>query len=532
MDQMSTVVKSKSSNNGIPLKPKKNKKTISDGDFAPNSVKKRGVYVDRKLFKSPLYTQEASDFKTNRRPPPRPRPGQKKFLASVLRILSKSTTGTQYPDREDQADVRHSKRRARSRLRLETDIRNEKPNKRGKYKSRILKKNLNNDDDRFIVLQSTKQIAQTPSNYSEANAFSLQEEKTKIRSIRDILVNNTYSGLANDIASDLLEDVPAKDQKIRIKDEPDTIASDIKKEGEKKIYNLFVDLLESTFNAYNLKDGTLSESNVALEINESIANKLTINNKLESNDLTTNAVKNTSITTMKHFDNPLMNIRLSNHKPYKRINPRVSVKSWDCTKTVNTPELHSFPSKRRSIRSNRKKKLLNVFKEELQLKRTCVEPINLFQALKVMAKNKQKKNVYEQRDAKRLKNISAESNSDRRECVFKRRKIISMKPKKTSQIINRDVIGQKYSEYNAKFKKRERNSAILSQHSIKVYGYNYEDVVERKKVQHARSHERWPQNLNKSRELTATLSPFIMQSNLDYYTLLQFPDRSSCDFTY
>ncbi|XP_046976207.1 uncharacterized protein LOC124542288 [Vanessa cardui] len=522
---MDKVVKSKSSNNGIPLKPKKNKKSISDGDFAPNLVKKQGVYMDRKLFKSPLYTQEAHDFENSRRPPPRPRPGRKKFLASVLRILSKSTTGTQYPDLEDKTNT-HKKTRVRSRH--EIDTRNEKPNKRAKYKSRILNKNINNDDDQFIILQSTKQIAQTPSNYSEANALSLHEDKTKIRSIRDILLNNTYSGLAESIARDLLDDKPArKDKKIRIKDEPTTIASELKKEGEKKIYNLFVDLLESTFNTYNLKDESPCESKVALEINESIANKLTIKSKLESNEVTTNAAKNSPVTTRKSIDNPI-SIRLSSPKPHKRVVPRVTVKSCDYT-TANAPESRSFPSKRRSIRNKRKKKLISVFKEELQLKPTFEEPNNLFQALKVMAKNKQKNNVYEK--AKRFRNTSVDD-IDQRECVFKRRKIISIKPKKISKIVNRDVIGQRYSEYNTRVKKRERNSVIPSQHSIKVYGYNYEDVVERKSVQYPKSHEKLPQNDTKNRGLSLTSSPFTMESNLDFYTLLKFPDRSSCDFTY
>ncbi|XP_050359939.1 transcriptional regulator ATRX homolog [Nymphalis io] len=523
MEQLSTIVKSKS-NNGISLKPKKNKKSISDGDFTPNLVKKRGVYVDRKVFKSPLYTQEANDYETNRRPPPRPKPGQKRFLASILRILSKSTSGTQYPDTQDQKDIKNSKGRTRSGLRHETDPRTEKPNKQGKYKSRILNKNINNDDDQFIILQSTKEIAQTPSNYSEA--FSIKEEKTKVHPIRDILLNN---GVTKSIARDLLEEGPVKkEKKIRIKDEPETIASQIAKEGEKKIYNLFVDLLESTFNSYNLKDQTLSESNTALEINESVAKKLTITNKLESNDQTKNSVKKTPMKTTEHekqhFEEPI-NVRFSNHKPLKRINPRVSVKSCEYTWNTKIPDTHSFPSKKRSIRNNRKRNLINIFKDELQ-KPTFEEPSNLFQALKVMAKNKHKKYVYEKK-----KHIRADDNLDRHECVLKRRMIISMKPKKTPKIIDRDIIGQKYSEYNSRFKKRERDTITPSEHSIKVYGFNYEEIEDRKNIPHVKSNEKLKKE-NKTRTVASTFSPFIMQSNLDYYTLLQFPDRSSCDFIY
>ncbi|CAH2083673.1 unnamed protein product [Euphydryas editha] len=511
-----TVVKSKSSNNGIPLKAaKKNKKSLSNVDVTPNLMKKRGI-SDRRIFKSPLLAQEAN---LRRKPPPKPRPGQKKFLTSVLSILSKSTTGTQYPDVQEQTDTKYSKR-TRTKYRHEADIKHENPNKQGKYKSRILNRKTN-INDHFIVLQSTKEIVQTPSNYSEANVVNdVQNDRPIKVSIRDI-INNNLSREITDVAKDGLEEKLKKEKKIRIKDEPETLASKLAEESDNKLYNLFVDILENTFNVYNLKEDRLSNSNTALEINESVAKKLTVNNKA-SNELACGTRKEITEEQKNIFDKPI-DIKLSEHKTLKRIKPRVSINSFVQAKKIDIPETFSYHGKRKYIKNKRKNVLLSIFKEELKLKPTLEEPLTLYQALKIMAKSKKIKH-----DKRVTSGVF-----DKSECLLKRRKIINMKTKKDTKV-DRDKIIQKYSDYNSKFKKREKPLLIPSHHSLEVYEYNYEEPEIPKSIQYINNKNNYQENENKNRKdtLSKSPSPFVMHSNYDYYTLLKFPDRSTYDFIY
>lgn len=456
-----------------------------------------------------------SERNLRQKPPPRPRPGQKKFLTSVLSILSKSTTGTQYPDVEER---RYTKNGTRTRYNHEADIKADNTYKQSKYKSRVLNRKTNNINDQFIVLQSRKEIAQTPSNYSEAN--DTQNEKPMKLSIRDILGNHLIAEVI-DAKSDLLDETVKKENKIRIKDTPETLASKMVEEGDKKLYNLFVDILESTFNVNDLKGDKLSDSNTALEINESIARKLRIDNKTSIESACINR-KERKEEQEEVFEKPI-DICMAEHKTLKRVRPRISVKSFIHPKKTDAPETHSYQVKRKYFKNKRKNVLLNIFKEELKLKPNLEEPLTLYQALKVMVKNK--KII---RD--KTKQLRTSGGFKKSECLLKRRKIINMKMKKDSKV-DREKITKKYSDYSTKFRKPEKTHFALSasHHSLEVHEYNFEEPEIPKSIQYKNKYQ---ENENKNNTLVKSQSPFAMHSNYDYYTLLKFPDRSTYHFIY
>lgn len=360
-----------------------------------------------------------------------------------------------------------------------------------------------------------KEIAQTPSNYSEAN--DTQNERLIKLSIRDIVGNNLRTEVV-DAKRDVFDETIKKEKKIRIKDEPETLASKLVEEDDKKLYNLFVDILQSTFNVYDLKEDKLSDSNTALEINESIAKKLRIDNKT-STELTCINRKARKEGHEKLFEKPI-DIKLSEHKTLKRVRSRISVKSFVHPKKTDIPETHSCHVKRKYFKNTRKNVLLNIFKEELKLKPTLEEPITLYQALKVMAKNKKIKHD-------KTKQLRTSGEFKKSECSLKRRKIINMKMKKDSKV-DSEKITKKYSD-NTKFRKPEKTHYIPSNHSLEVYEYNFEEPEIPKSIQYKNKYQ---ENENKNDTPAKSLSPFVMHSSYDYYTLLKFPDRSTYDFIY
>ncbi|XP_032528496.2 transcriptional regulator ATRX homolog [Danaus plexippus] len=443
MEKNSTVVKSKSSNSAIITKvDKKNTKCLSNYDIITNSTKRRGVYVEKSPNREDV-----------QKPPKRSRPGKKKFLASVLTILSKSTAATQYPEK-DNSD------RIKERLKPRSTQKSDSNKHKKKYKSRVLN---TYKDDSIIVLKSKKDIQQTPSTSSRNDNYKVsytpQNKKSNQRSIRYVLDNNIYSGVAEGPAKDVLKIDSRKQMSVY---EPKE--TNVEKQVDKKIYNFFVELLETTFDMYNDKElnDNVKESKTGLELNESVLQKLIIHgqsqvdNKKSYNDIDSEKYKFLSSFYERTLNNNLPETPKARPKTKYLIN----------TKKDKTEKLNSFYVPKKSRKS--KRALLDILKEELTkdaCKPTYEEPGNLYQALKVMVRNKKKSRI-----STRYRHMEGFSDKD---CML-RRKVLFKSNKRCRKSDQKDKIVSRSFQIDT--------NRFPSRHSLEVYGYDYEKPV---KVQRA-----------------------------------------------
>ncbi|XP_072947053.1 uncharacterized protein [Epargyreus clarus] len=505
MEPKSTVVKSKSSNSGISKKskedrkPQTHKKTRSSADF-PNGPKKRGVYVEKRLTKLNLVNNEKNIDAVTQKPPARPRAGQKKFLASVLTILSKSTTGTQFPETNDDTKEVTFKKKPTLKRNKDEDIGNNvnTRNTKERYKSRVLnKKFVKEDRKKMVVLQSRKEIAQTPSNYSEwsYNNASQKSNTSNYLTYDDLNNNNIGEDLniADELKNALLEGRNMKKvKKLRyVEEDPKTLVSDGPK-VQKNLYNFFVDLLETTISVYNVKteyDNAPSDtSKTVLQINESVANKLNIaNDKVPNDEVIVNPtfidIQNESdYEDYDSFNKPItiktseLRLKSGKHKKLKAVSFIRSNK-----KSV-LPKSKSLEINKKTMFKN-KNELINVLKQQLEVEtHVFEEPRSIFQALRVMARNK-----------KRIRfDPSIERKTFTDECILRRRKVISSRKTKKIKSINNDAINNNMFRPKTSFNKPDKTDSRKkvkrvtdtkrmygtdykdSYHSIEVYGYDYE----------------------------------------------------------
>ncbi|XP_045783520.1 uncharacterized protein LOC123879688 [Maniola jurtina] len=492
------VGKSKSSNVAISAKAenKKNKKSLSNAQLQPLVVKKRGVYVEKKI-QSSTDTQEANDTKIQTKAPRRPRPGQKKFLASVLTILSKSTTGTQYPDIQE-----NKKEKARFTPKFKSTNDSESKykqvtnkTKKTKYRSRVLNDEmLKSEKEQLIILQPKMEITQTPSSNSfrvkTASDVTkpIEENEPKQSAIRNILENNIYSGVAEGITKEVLEGKPKKEKIFRINDDPETIASEIAEKDDRHMYNFFVDLLETTISVYNVKtEYEISDvSKSAFELDDSVIQKLEI--KKEHSSLH-HSVNYTSKCECKHVlkkgSSPI-DIKSSDDTPSPTVKPKIKVKSCLNPKSITytrkaktAPKSKSFDNNKGYIRKPNKKQILNDLKQELAKDTyTFHEPKSLYDALIVMAKNKS-------RNEKSLHFVSKIDNrmDSKDSCMFERRKVISFGMRKNYNQ-TRKQLPTSESRNCKKAEDFGKKRYVPSSHSLEVYGYDYEEpakVLEEKR---------------------------------------------------
>nr|XP_021197681.2 uncharacterized protein LOC110381643 [Helicoverpa armigera] len=559
MDKPKTkVVKSKSSNSAITTKsePKKhNKKSRSNAEFQPLILKKRGVYVEKKAtnisinerdispvdenlpvqYDSDLMAArniarvETQDLKTDLPLLPKlpvspvcpraiPRPGRKRFLASVLSILSKSTTGTQYPDANDSDKFKRIERtKMRFRKKREEDSIQEEfsssntSKRRAKYRSRYI---FNDDDselEQLVVLQSTKEITHTPSNHSDRSDNFKDALSKEPESLRWADVFPTLGKKKLDIpALEDIKEVPLKIQEPVVKiveRDPSTMVAEVPKKDDKKFYNFFVDLLETTFNVYNVKTefnppvaSSVNSSKVALEIDESVAKKLNIKNKEPASE---DVIRKPSFKhfycikpdgeggwndkqLLEHFQ-PKSVRRSRTTSPSKSTKKRRKLRSesFNNTKAKALTLTNSvILPKKVLLKKDRKKNFINLLKEQLQMDDDAFEePQNFYQALKVMARNKRRcqKSIHF--------HPKKSSEGDVHVCQFKRRRLLSASTKSSSKKSGyrpeNDFIKNSFirSSDTASTKKHttititeSTENEIPSQHSLEVFGFDYEPV--------------------------------------------------------
>lgn len=453
-------------------------------------------------FDSVLANATKTDEIKSVKPPPRPRPGTKGFLTSVLNILSKSTTGTQYPD----ADGVNNDKKGKIKKKLIKEpahsvdaVKNEKK-KKPKY-SKILNK-YKNQFDEFEVLQFKKAILQTPSLYSERSDkddLDLSDLATLVKPE----TNGVNENYVNNLMKEVIEGRKAKEKKGKIMDlEPATLVTE---HGEdKRLYNFFVDLLETTLSVYNVEASydaapnvpSAVSSRIALEMDDSVARKLNVATEM-FDDVTQKPSKHfyclknecegwNDQQLVDYFQASPSSMKPINELPLKSPTKkrRLKTESFAFTRRskISPPRSKSVViTQRKSFyRNNQKMDLLNLLKEQLKMDHLSFEePQNLYQALKVMAKTKRKhKTISFERPAKK-------TNDGYRppECMLKRRNIISASTKSNYKHgeYNRYTgpITKQFSEVSRHKEKYTLNEnpaeENLSNHSLEVYGFEYED---------------------------------------------------------
>ncbi|VVC99360.1 unnamed protein product [Leptidea sinapis] len=303
-------------------------------------------------------TKKPNEEQPKRKPPPRPKPGQKRFLSSVLNILSQSTTGTQYPDVEElpkslSKSISKVKRITKEYEEIDEqfmiDIKEndaEQKKSKPKYKSRILNSVVSTHDN-FIILQSRKDLTHTPSNYSEKGKDLSRPEL--VNPIRELLENNIYSGVAEGLAKEILEAHSSK-KIIKIQDEPNTLVSEVPYEDDKFLYDIFKDLLETTYDVYNVEtklDTKVKKPETAMEIDEFVAKRLNFKDDIESktpeNEHLNFCVRD---KILKHTNSEDQMKQVKNVRKARKMNNK---KKIDKIKTKDYPEIHN-PQIRASIK--------------------------------------------------------------------------------------------------------------------------------------------------------------------------------------
>ncbi|KAJ8706507.1 hypothetical protein PYW07_012585 [Mythimna separata] len=494
----STLVKSYSTSEAKKYTQKKEKVSKSNDEFAPRTTLctgvqplKRGVYVEKKSTKISINNNAQSpDEPTNQlliTPNPMPRPSKKRFLTSVLNVLSKSTAGTQFPEntqgkKPDKTMNKQKIREDEEDLREEWATAPQIQKKKHKYRSRILNSQANIQDS-FTVLQSKKDMLQSSSNHSEyINAYDA-----------DPVENETV---------DWPEGLPPRNQEY----ENTACNSNAKyckqskfpKSVDRGVYDFFVDMIKTT-KEYDdmdteLKDELLSSANrsrASLHSNNSIRRNVSEANLKESasqtyfvpRKLSSHLAYSILPDEQKEWMNKQMlehiQPQLSQHRRTAKRKRKLRQKHVEeklCAlqyKTGKLPKSSSLPLPRKKkstkynakiiARQNAKENFLKSLKEELQLKsnETYEEPGNFFEALQVIARNK------------RLSEWKSDGSSDPDDtaCQFKPRSVLS----KRSAYYSEPRFSRGYRK-RKNIKAHFDDETDYSHHSIEVVGYDYEKV--------------------------------------------------------
>ncbi|XP_053622431.1 uncharacterized protein LOC128682012 [Plodia interpunctella] len=486
------VMKSKSSNSAITTKSdnhSRDKKSRSNAEFQRQAMKKRGVYVEKKATnisiqqgntgnpqnKSVSHSPSPPSPATVPKAPPRPKPGQKKFLASVLTILSKSTAATQFPENVANAPKGKTKRK------LDAGPK--------KYRSKVLNDEMikNLDPQKSLVLQY-KNIHNNPETVSDSDSIKHREGHSLNNERGNMLKSvSVMSSEAKGIVKEVLEGLQVRNKDVRIQ-EPVTEVEKISKvkkekgENDEQLYKFFVDLLETTFSVYNVKadyDAAPESgfsSKVAFEIDEAVVKKLDTRKNIEDDD---DAHKQSNYYYVK--DSEALCSDKAPPDMYKRTKePREIVQKEARPKRIkaqsfvyNTKpkkafdvnlEPMRFPKKRISKKA-KKKTLINLFKEQLKMSYSDYEePQTLFDALQVMARNKRKNQKAIRFDV------------PTKECVFRRPKILSIKEPKKDKKCDYGFRNDKEKMRPIKSFNRSLPRPVEkeSYETLEVYGYDYE----------------------------------------------------------
>lgn len=325
-----------------------------------------------------------------------------------------------------------------------------------KYRSRVLNVYKDLDIDKVVVLQSKKEIIQTPSNYSQrskdresikwSDMISPQKTESDVTVVNAIAKNQQLS----------LIDQIGYGNEVNKTNEPITLVAN-EEQKDNKLYDLFVDLLESTLNVYNateqkiepLEQTSNKSSKLGLETQRTADNKLKIENFIDYNVIDDTQNEERKIKqeyfVSDDWDNtllddvPSMSLRdICPDEPSttSKVKQKLKSESFSYKKKSLPPVTRSFiyqnattPPKK-GLKKGRKRNLLNLLKEELRIEDNRYDPPkNFFESLQMMVryKNRCQKSICFEESAKKG---NEESLYD---CMYKRRRVLSSTSKNSSQ---------------------------------------------------------------------------------------------------
>lgn len=411
---------------------------------------------------------------------PKPRPPRRKFVSKVLQILNKSTLGTQYPSpSEDKITKLKKEKPIKNKINRHTGVKKnvqindsvtvseantidsqvEVEGQEISFLSTYLNENINDvetSEQKLIVLQSKKDIIQTPSEnsyrdvisdskiHSEAGLMSLQKKISEIEyykhrrkstiekpvnvKVNSNIVTSINEGLMNSNPTNYIEVNHLPNQESVIKLDSVKTLTQVEKDtkNDSKFYDLFINVLETTFNVYNVNtdyEPTEEEKAKVLEIDAETAEKMNV--QVNENDYeyydTISPTRSQNVFYISNDNNrDVVDIKLSRSPSpsvYESVNPKPTYKKRRTRKTytdyVKNRNVESKNQPKGKSRDQRRKKyLLNILKEQLSVEDTP-EPQNLYEALILMAKNK-KKNI-------RFEDTLSVTNTDVKKCVLRRK---------------------------------------------------------------------------------------------------------------
>ncbi|KOB79289.1 Yellow 2, partial [Operophtera brumata] len=431
------------------------------------------------------------------KPPPRPRPGSKRFLSSVLTILSKSTTGTQHPasinennEKKDQIQKKPKKSP------VDTYIEKEKKKKRN------IKSHLNDNKhptDEFKLLESKRAVSQKPSLYSYKDDMNLYDLPRLVKPENDEAIVNKLNNLIREVT----EGRKAIERKNMVVDQDPAATLVSEHTTDKKLYNFFIDLLQTTIDVNNDKaeedaapEISAASSKIELEMGESVARKLNVTTEMVD-DVTHKPSKHSCclINDKERWNDQQITdyikstptfMPLQNDLPLQFPSKRQRIKSESVAYTNKKKKIAPYSqsvvlTQRKSFyRKRQKKDLLNLLKEQLRMDDLSFEePQSLYQALKVIAKTKRKnKTISFDRSTKGYANRREGYRPP--ECMLKRRNVVFSRKKSSSSYESQYDIGsiaKKLSEISAskrKYTSKKNPAEEPSNHSLEVYSYDYQ----------------------------------------------------------
>lgn len=403
-------------------------------------------------------------------------------------------------------------------------------------------------------MRSKKEIIQTPSIYSENDSFNWSNLPMLVKRAQGQNKENDsvkVEEVNNELAKEIMEGRKSrKERRVRI-DEPKTLVAETSKppntnevdDTNGKLYNLFVDLLQTTISVYNVetecnktKIAPSSEvsSTKALEIDESIATKLNVKGiKQEKSEVIRQPSNHFCCLRDLEFSNRLPD-PLRNHERQKSPKKRkIRTESFSFMKKPAPKRVKAesvIVTKKSFSKKEKKKDLLNLFKEQLRMDDDAFEePQNMYQALKVIAQNKrrcQKTIHFEQPIIRRKKDFGFP------ECMYKRLKVFSPSAKGSSK--NKKVkhnvpsLVERQSEFGGS-RSRPRSDYTTeyedSYHSLEVYGYDYEKYDNPTSLKRGKSN-----HVQKELFFTYHSTPSFSNRSLESKNSLEFTESDSMYF--
>ncbi|CAG5001124.1 unnamed protein product [Parnassius apollo] len=312
-----------------------------------------------------------------------------------------------------------------------------------------------NDEDLVFVFKSNNNMDHSATNSRNSDEKELPSgvQDDDINTMRHILSKSVCNGMDRVAAEVLQGRMKRNEKKWKAADDPETLVSDNK--IDEHLYNLCVDLVDTTISTNGSK----------------VDHKCVSNSKQEQDGLTSRSETVTKRIKFKEFDdtdpyelnnNPTDKFYILENNNVLDLDlpnvPRLKHTKFSQKENLKTQSL-IYPKKKKHLtqqsqsfnmsksRKNAKNDFLNTIKRELQNHDIIEEPRNMFEALKVKARNKIKYNKHIHFD--NTTHIKTGKDSNDPDCEFNSPKLIQTKK------LNRNGLkGNKFADRSPMQKRR------------------------------------------------------------------------------